>query len=155
MKKTRFTDEQMVTILREADQRTRGLIRSPLITVVELFRQPNQFRVTPRGRLDSMSVRRATVAAVLTICLGAPVVELFDTWDSPADRGSDSELSMVAVALCAGLALTAAGSFAVKLCRPAVSNSIQTAPTHLCVRNFVFLTAVPVPCSRPPTLLRI
>ena len=52
--------------------------------------------------------RRAIAVVVLALCLGAPVVELFDRWD-PVDReGNDSELALLVAAACVGMALTAA-----------------------------------------------
>ena len=106
--------------------------------------------------LDStlMSLRRAAIAIVLTICLGAPVVEIFEHWDRSADQGNDTELSTVVVALCVGVALSAAGALAGSLRSIAsavcahLSVATEVAPSALA------LVAVPFPCSRPPALLR-
>ena len=45
------------------------------------------------------------VAAILAICLGGPVVEMFDHWDHTLQDGNDTEANVVAVAICVGLAM--------------------------------------------------
>ena len=101
-----------------------------------------------------MSARRLAIAFVLAICLGAPTVELFDTWDAPSARGSDTELSALIVALCVGAAF-AARLLVAKLCRPQMSNRTRLDVASARVGLVSYLGAVPVPCIRPPTLLRI
>src|SRR5262249_51844429 len=48
-------------------------------------------------------VRRLAIAAILAISLGAPIAELFDTWDQALPTGGDSEANVMVVALCIGV----------------------------------------------------
>lgn len=48
---------------------------------------------------------RAAILAVVMVCLFAPVVELFDNWDSTLQSGNDVESSVAVVAVCLGTAL--------------------------------------------------
>ena len=50
--------------------------------------------------------RRWSIALILLICIGAPVVDLFDQWDQSVR--DDSEATVVLVALCVGVVLVAA-----------------------------------------------
>jgi hypothetical protein len=47
-------------------------------------------------------VRRLLIALIVLICLGAPVVEMFDQWDHTAQDGADTEADAVIVVLCVG-----------------------------------------------------
>src|SRR6267378_4031733 len=49
--------------------------------------------------------RRFAVAAILAICIGGPVVEVFDQWDDTLQDGSDTEANVVIAALCIGIAV--------------------------------------------------
>src|SRR5258706_13549520 len=48
--------------------------------------------------------RRLAIAAILVISIGAPIVELFDSWDQTLQTGSDTEANVAVVALCNGVA---------------------------------------------------
>ena len=48
--------------------------------------------------------RRLVIAAIIAITLGAPIAELFDTWDQTLQTGSDTEANVAVVALCIGVA---------------------------------------------------
>jgi hypothetical protein len=104
--------------------------------------------------LMPIGARQTAAAIVLAICLGGPTIELFDHWDSPVDGGSDTELSAVIVALCVGVALAAAGAIVAQL---GLKASIAPAALMACsvVRSVRRLSAIAVPCGRPPTPLRI
>jgi len=49
-------------------------------------------------------VRRLAIAAILAISLGAPIAELFDSWDQALPAGSDTVANVAVVALCIGVA---------------------------------------------------
>ncbi len=57
-------------------------------------------------------VRLAIMLLVLT-CLWGHVAEVFDHWDQTLQTGSDSEYSLVLVALAAGAALVLAEQFSI------------------------------------------
>src|SRR5436190_9581262 len=68
-----------------------------------LGKEARQIARDPRARLRSVA-RRLAIAAILAISLGAPVAELFDSWDQGLQSGSDTEANVAVVALCAGVA---------------------------------------------------
>ena len=59
-----------------------------------------------------MSLRRFAVAAILAICIGGPIVEMFDQWDHSLQDGNDTETNVVVAGLCIGVAM-AIGTIAV------------------------------------------
>ena len=93
-----------------------------------------------------VGIRRLLVIAILTICIGAPMVEAFDRWDHTLQDGYDTEATAVAAALCVGLALTVAAVVAQWIRslgwrtrpgalvddRPAVQHLTRTAPPPTC-----------------------
>ena len=57
----------------------------------------------------TVTLRRLAVAAILAVCLGAPIAEMFDQWDHTYQDGNDTEANLVVAALCVGVALSIAG----------------------------------------------
>ncbi len=51
---------------------------------------------------------RTTVTLALLTCLICPLVELFDNWDHTIQTGNDTEYALVVLALCVGVAYSAA-----------------------------------------------
>ena len=47
-------------------------------------------------------ILKLAVLGVLLVWLSWPIVEVFDTWDSPVDTGNDSQYTIVVLGLCAG-----------------------------------------------------
>jgi hypothetical protein len=101
-----------------------------------------------------MRIRSFAIAVIVTVCLAAPVVELFDQWDRTAQDGNDTELSAVIVALCAGIGLSVASVSTAGLWAPSWSRAL-----HLAVARSVWFAlpslSIPSPNSRPPTALRV
>ena len=62
--------------------------------------------------LDSKTVRGRQLigALILTVCVGAPLVEAFDRWDDTLRDGNDTEANLVIAALCVGFALSVVGT---------------------------------------------
>ena len=54
--------------------------------------------------------RRFTIALIVAVCVGGPIVALFDQWDNTAQERRDTEADAVVIALCVGLGLTLAGA---------------------------------------------
>lgn len=109
----------------------------------------------PRARLpEVLNVRRFAVAAVLAVCLGAPIVEVFDRWDQTLQRATDSEANIIVVALCVGIALSVAGIVASRI----RAMSSQTGSRIIAIATVRFATCafvVPIPPASPPTSLRV
>lgn len=47
-------------------------------------------------------ILKFALCGVVLVWISWPVVELFDTWDSPVDTGSDSQYTFVVLGICAG-----------------------------------------------------
>jgi hypothetical protein len=101
-----------------------------------------------------VDVRRLAIASILAVCLGGPVVEMFDQWDHTLQDGTDTEANMVVVALCFGVALSVAGIVASHI-RAMSSHSgvhiLACAPRRVTASRPV----VPIPAGSPPTPLRV
>jgi hypothetical protein len=99
-------------------------------------------------------VRRLAIGVILAVVIAAPILEMFDRWDQTLQDGNDSEINLVIVALCVGVALSLSGvvlavvrSFARSRCRPVLT--LESILKTLCAPN------TPIPNSRPPTPLRV
>lgn len=47
-------------------------------------------------------ILKLALCLVVLVWITWPVVELFDTWDSPVDTGNDSQYTFVVLGICAG-----------------------------------------------------
>jgi hypothetical protein len=100
--------------------------------------------------------RRLAAAAILAICIGGPLVEIFDQWDHTAQDGNDTEINAIVAALCVGVAMaigTAVGVTQIS----AWASSIRRRQTvaRRAIVNTCAPGICPIPTSSPPTLLRI
>jgi hypothetical protein len=99
--------------------------------------------------------RRFAVAAILAICIGGPVVEMFDQWDHTLQDGNDTEANVVIAALCIGVAV-AIGTIAIVARIRALSSNVRGyALASRAVVRAAFLCAHLIPTSSPPTPLRV
>jgi len=102
-----------------------------------------------------MGARRFAVAIILAICVGGPIVEMFDRWDHTLQDGNDTEANVMIVALCVGVALAVATTVIVARIRALSSNSLA----DLVVCHSLHLDSLevltPAPTTSPPTPLRI
>src|SRR5207237_3269015 len=62
-----------------------------------------------------VKLRRLAVGVILATCLGAPVLEMFDRWDRTAQDGNETEVNLVVVALCVGVAFSVAGAIVARV----------------------------------------
>src|ERR1700719_1755746 len=62
-----------------------------------------------------VSLRRFAAGVILTICIGAPILEMFDRWDRTLEDGNDTEINLVVVALCVGVSFSVAGALVARL----------------------------------------
>jgi hypothetical protein len=101
-------------------------------------------------------IRRLAAAAIIAICLGGPIVEMFDQWDHTLQDGNDTEANVVAVAICVGLAMVV-GTIVLAARMRGLSLSpdrvLVAGSPSVCSAAISF--APPIPTISPPALLRI
>jgi hypothetical protein len=100
------------------------------------------------------SLRRFATGIILAICIGAPVLEMFDQWDRTLQDGNDTEINLVVVALCVGVAFAVTGAImaCVRSSARAHGGFVLIPESFItCLLTF----APPIPNSSPPTALRI
>ena len=99
-------------------------------------------------------LQRIFAAIALTVCVGAPMVEMFDHWDHTLQNGNDTESNLIVVVLSVGVAFIAAAAVIRQVRAPRVrafSSAFRTAapgPLELPI-------ILPIPHASPPTLLRV
>jgi hypothetical protein len=103
-----------------------------------------------------MRARRFAIAVIVAICVGGPIVEMFDQWDHTLQDGKDTEADAVIVALCIGIGFSLAG-VAVQRVRALASQSQRIAFTKppLVRLGLPCLIESSNPSSSPPIALRI
>jgi hypothetical protein len=99
--------------------------------------------------------RRLFIAAIIAIALGAPIVELFDSWDQSLQTGTDTEANVAVVALCVGVAF-AIGTIVIGRRIRAFSSASagRVIARRMAVRRLASVLA-PIPTVSPPTILRV
>ena len=97
-------------------------------------------------------IRRFAIAAILAICIGAPLVELCDSWDQTAN---DTEANVLVPALCVGVVLAIGRIVVVACIRALASNSRGFTVTVQSAWLIFTALTVPIPTGRPPTPLRV
>jgi hypothetical protein len=102
-----------------------------------------------------VTLRRFAVAAILAICLGGPIVEMFDHWDHTLQDGNDTEADVVVAALCIGVAMAIGTVVVIARIRALGSDRQRYTLTPRVIRFAVALLACPIPTTSPPTPLRI
>ena len=100
-------------------------------------------------------VRRIVIAAIVAICIGAPIVEIFDQWDHTLQDGNDTEVNVVVAALCVGIALAIGTIGVVARIRALASNSRVCVVASRTISVAVIAWHAPLPTSSPPTPLRV
>src|SRR5215469_10053116 len=100
-------------------------------------------------------MRRLFAALLFSICVGAPVLEMFDRWDDTAHDGNDTETNLVISVLCVGVGLLAATAL-LRRVRPSltIGFSLCSGPSHLPSAAFRPLLSA-FDATSPPTALRI
>ncbi len=101
-----------------------------------------------------VSLRRFAIGVILAICIGAPILEMFDQWDRTLENGNDTEINLVVVALCVGVALSVAGAVVARL-RTSANGRGCSILTPESILTIPLTFATPIPNSRPPTRLRV
>ena len=100
-------------------------------------------------------MRRLAIVAILAVCLGGPIVEMFDQWDHTLQDGNDTEANVVIAALCIGVAV-AIGTIAIVARIRALSSTARGyAFAYRVVAVAVASFVLPTPTGSPPTPLRV
>src|SRR6266436_3928637 len=101
-----------------------------------------------------MGWRQFATGIILAMCIGAPVLEMFDQWDRTLQDGNDTEINLVVVGLCVGVAFSVAGALVarVRASANALGRFVLTPESTL---RALLIFATPIPNSRPPTPLRV
>ena len=102
-----------------------------------------------------VALRRLAVAAILAVCIGAPIVEMFDQWDHTLQDGNDTEANVVIATLCIGVAVAIGTAVVTARIRALASNSRLYAKAPQVVSYAATWLAFPIPASSPPTPLRV
>ena len=100
-------------------------------------------------------LRRLAIAAILAISLGAPIAELFDTWDQTLQTGSDTEANVVVVALCIGVAFAIGTIVVVNRIRSLASASARRVVLSRAAPRAIASHLAPAPTVSPPAILRV
>jgi len=100
-----------------------------------------------------VSLRRFATGVILAICLGAPLLETFDQWDSTLQDGNDTEINLVIVALSVGAAFSVARAIIARVRASANAGGCFILTPGSTVITLTF--TAPLPNSRPPALLRV
>jgi hypothetical protein len=102
-----------------------------------------------------VEVRRFAIALIVAVCLGGPIVEMFDQWDHTFQDGNDTEANVVVVALCVGAALSVARILVTRIraLSAHVVGDIVFACAPVRLKTPFFL--IPLPTASPPTPLRV
>jgi hypothetical protein len=93
--------------------------------------------------------------AILAISLGAPIVELFDSWDQTLQTGSDTEANVAVVALCIGVAFAIGTIVVVNRIRALASASARRVALPLPSPRPIASLLTPAPTVSPPAILRV
>jgi hypothetical protein len=91
----------------------------------------------------------------MAICLGGPILEMFDSWDRTAQDGNDTETDAVVAALCVGVAFAIGSIVVVPHIRSlsAASGTPRTVP-RIVVPPIASIL-LPTPTTSPPAILRV
>ena len=99
--------------------------------------------------------RRLCITAIIAICLGGPIVEMFDRWDNTLQDGNDTEANVVVAALCVGIAFAIGSIVVANRIRAFSSTSAGSVIAARVVVHDLASVLAPVPTTSPPTVLRL
>jgi hypothetical protein len=101
------------------------------------------------------TIQRLFAVALFVICVGAPMVEMFDQWDHTIQDGNDSEANLVIVVLCVGIGVVSVRALLRYACPHRLTSRTVLPPLSLFARHVHAFLELPVPASSPPAFLRI
>ena len=94
------------------------------------------------------------MAAIVAICLGGPIAEMFDQWDPTDQPGNDTEANVVVAAMCIGVVF-AIGTLVVVNCIRSFSAAFVTRLSVPIAVSDGASIRLPLPTVSPPTILRV
>jgi hypothetical protein len=100
-------------------------------------------------------LRRLAITAILAISIGAPIAELFDSWDQTLQTGSDTEANVAVVALCVGVAFAIGTVVVVNRIRVLASASARRVVLSLAAPRQIASLLTPARTVSPPAILRV
>ena len=100
-------------------------------------------------------VRRLAITAIIVFSLGAPIAELFDTWDQTLQTGNDTEANVAIVALCIGVAFAIGTIVIVNRIRALASASARRVVLSRAAPREIAYFLAPAPTVSPPAILRV
>jgi hypothetical protein len=100
-------------------------------------------------------LRRLAIATILAISIGAPIAELFDSWDQTLQTGSDTEANVAVLALCIGVAFAIGTIVVVNRIRALASASARRVVLSLAAPCQIAFLLTPSPTVSPPAILRV
>ena len=100
-------------------------------------------------------LRRLAIATILAISIGAPIVELFDSWDQTLQTGSDTEANVAVVALCVGVAFAIGTIVVVNRIRSLASAFARLVVVSRPAAREIASFVRPAPTVSPPAILRV
>jgi len=100
-------------------------------------------------------LRRLAIAAILAISIGAPIAELFDSWDQTLQTGNDTEANVALVALCIGVAFAIGTIVVINRIRVLASASARRVVLSLAPPRRIASFLTPAPTVSPPATLRV
>ena len=100
-------------------------------------------------------LRRVAIAAILAISIGAPIAELFDSWDQTLQTGNDTEANVAVVALCIGVAFAIGTIVVINRIRVLASASARPVVLSLAPPRHIASFLIPAPTVSPPATLRV
>jgi hypothetical protein len=100
-------------------------------------------------------LRRLAIAAIVAICLGGPIAEMFDQWDPTDQPGNDTEANVVVAAMCIGVVFAIGTIVVVSRIRSVfpVLNTRLSVPQFAVSHNASI--RFPIPTASPPATLRV
>jgi hypothetical protein len=99
--------------------------------------------------------RRFAVAAIVAICIGTPIVEMFDQWDHTLQDGNDTEANVAVAALCIGVGFAIGTIVVVTRIRALSSSSRVLTLAPATIWFPATSSAPPIPTGSPPIPLRV
>jgi hypothetical protein len=92
---------------------------------------------------------------LLLVCIGAPIAEMFDRWDDTAHSNNDTEANLVLLAVCVGIGFVTAATVSGRVRPTTAVRPVLLRPLESFIAPVVVSVNVPIPNSRPPSVLRI
>ena len=123
---------------------------TPIDIICEVAQHIGENRV----RTIALQPTEGMVRGMQAISLGAPIVELFDSWDQTLATGSDTEANVAVVALCIGVAFAIGTIVIINRIRALASASGRRVVLRAAAREIASLLG-PAPTGSPPLILRV